>query len=225
MFTARRCLVSLAVLLAASSAADAAFVTFGDKAAFLAATGAADATGPLPTTGLTGPLFPPGYTETPITAGSITYISARFLINDLSPRLPGNEYAISFGITGRSNEDLDLVPAAPVFSLGFDFVEPQFDPNVNGPFVDSTFEVTLRSGGSSVGSFTFNAPNDTAAFVGVWSSVAFDRVLIREIIGGDGNEFFGRVYTGTAPLPAAVPEPASVGLVAAGAAGLVGYAR
>jgi len=81
--------------------------------------------------------------------------------------------------------------------------------------VDSTFNLALFSDTTPVGAFTFNfnAPNDVAAFIGVWSDMAFNNVQIREIVGGIDNEFFGEVYTGgrafngvsPVPLPAALP--------------------
>jgi hypothetical protein len=43
--------------------------------------------------------------------------------------------------------------------------------------------------------FEFNAPNDTAAFIGVATATAFDRVEIREIVGYSENEYFGEFYT------------------------------
>jgi len=92
----------------------------------------------------------------------------------------------------------------PVYAFGFEFVEPENDTNMNGIFVDSTFEVTLLGGGSFIESFTFNAANDIAAFVGVSSDVAFNRVQIREITGGPENEFFGQFYTSPVPVPAAI---------------------
>lgn len=54
--------------------------------------------------------------------------------------------------------------------------------------------------------FNFNAPNNTASFVGVWSDIAFNKVQIRETSGGIDNEYFGRFYTVQVAAP--VPEPA-----------------
>ena len=68
-------------------------------------------------------------------------------------------------------------------------------------------------------SLAFNAPNDTAAFAGVWSDAAFDRVEIRETTGAIENEFFGQFYTGTTPIP----EPATLTLFGTGLA-LIGLA-
>lgn len=229
MSAARRCLVSLVVLAVGSTTADAAFVTFSNRVAFIAATGATDASGPLPNLGLV-----PGGAGASQTVGTVTFTlgpaATELYIgtagvggvasNDWTLRLSGPDIAIS------GPENLNAALAAPVFSLGFDFAEPENDPNLGAPFVDSTFTVTLFNGSVAVGSFAYNAPNDVAAFVGVWSDAAFTRIEIRETGGGIDDEFFGPFYTGATPfVPAAVPEPASVGLLTAGAAGLLGYAR
>jgi len=66
--------------------------------------------------------------------------------------------------------------------------------------VDSTFTVTLKNGVNTVASFQFNAPDDVFAFVGVQSDMSFDKVEIRETVGGDEDENFGEFFTGTIPL-------------------------
>lgn len=219
MFNTRVAFVVAVAVAGACSNAAADFVVFSDKAAFLASTQAVDASGDLPATGFIGQIggSPPGPTTT---VGTVTFQAVRYLFTDWSARLAGNELAISFGAEGFAKEDLNIIAAGPVFSLGFDFVEPERDPLVNAPFVDSTFTVTVKNGAVALFSFTFNAPNDTAAFVGVWGDQAFDRVEIRETIGDDENEFFGRVYTG--PVSISVPEPGSIALLSAGLLALAG---
>jgi hypothetical protein len=192
-------------LLAASLAnpAQAAVSAYSDKASFLADSSATQAT----------LAFSTGVLGTSVTSGSVTFNqvgASTIAFGDWTSRLPGTEISTS------SFENLDVAFATPVQAFGFDFVEPQFDPNVNAAFVDSTFTVTLLQGASPVGSFTFNAPNDTAAFVGAISSVAFNSVQIRETTGGIENEFFGQFYT-AATVP--VPEPAGWALWLAGLAG------
>ncbi len=86
---------------------------------------------------------------------------------------------------------------------------------------NQVFAVTLKSAGSPVGAFPFQRPNDQATFVGVWSTLSFDRIEIRETTGGLENEFFGQFYTGTTPIP----EPSTLTLLALGTLGLLGYAR
>jgi hypothetical protein len=194
--------------------AHAAIVTFGDKAAFLSATGATSATGTIPNLGNQGLV--------PVVLGDVTLQSASGNLfigtlgvastNDWTTRLAGNDIAIS----DIENLDVTVNLLSPTYAFGFDFVEPENDPNVNGPFVDSTFEVRLFDGVTLVDSFTFNAPNDVAAFVGAWGNTAFDNVQVREITGDIGNEFFGEFYAGSTALP----EPSSF-MVFAGLMGLV----
>lgn len=166
--------------LALAVPAHAATVTvFDNKSVFLSRTGATSATGPLPSLGYVG--------ANPTTVGSVTffgstgiYFGAEFVSEvDWTTLLPGHEIAIN------DLENLDVSFATPVYSYGFDFVEPQFStPNINAPFVDSTFAVSLFNNSTPVGAFTFNAPNDVAAFAGVWTDMAFNNVQIREIVGG-----------------------------------------
>jgi hypothetical protein len=194
--------------------------TFSDKAAFLGFTGATSATGALPNLG--GPI--PGGLSPGTTVGSVTFTiaapSAEFFMGTLgweylwapldptwTPLLPGNSIAID-GV-----ENLNAALASPVFAYGFDFVEPS----------NSTFTVTLQNSGATVGSFTFNAPKDVAAFVGVQSSSAFNRVEIRETIGGISNEFFGQVYTATTLVQN--PEPSTVLLMGMGSGALLLWGR
>jgi len=138
--------------------------------------------------------------------------SGDFWVGNWTDRLDGSELAIS------NTEDMDVTViglGGNVFSLGFDFVEPELDwgRNTTVPFTDSTFTVSLFSGASAVDSFTFNAPNDQAAFVGVWSTAAqgFDSVQIRETTGGIGNELFGEFYVGSEPVP--VPGAVLLGML------------
>jgi len=156
------------------------------------------------------------------TLGSLEFDtqSGDFWVGNWTDRLSGAELAIS------DTEDMDVAVVGlggNVFSLGFDFVEPQTDWGRNAPtvpFVDSTFTVSLLSGGSQVNWFTFNAPNDQAAFVGVWATAdqGFDTILIRETTGGIGNELFGEFYMGSEPVP--VPAAVLLGMLGLGAAGM-----
>ncbi len=194
--------------------ANATPIIFDDQSAFLSSTGATSATGTLPYL---------DYAGTSVTLGDITLTSSQGIYvgysgYDWTERITGNDIAIN----DIENLDISINLTSSVFSFGFEFVEPEFDPHVTAPFVDSTFGVTLMNGTTIVDSFTFNAPNDQAYFVGVWTDVGFDNVEIREISGGIENEFFGQFYTGNAPAPAPVPEPATMLLFSTGLAGIVG---
>jgi len=119
--------------------------------------------------------------------------------NPWTPLIPGNQIAIS----DVENLNVDLVN--PVYSLGFEIVEMDiYNPNgisTGVSSIDSTFAVTLLNDGAFIDEFKFNAPDDVAAFVGVWGDSAFDRVEIREIDGDTKGEYFGQFYTGTTPVP------------------------
>src|SRR5262249_49138129 len=117
-------LAALAVAAGASAQEEARvpYQTFKDKAAFLAATGAQNATGELPNVGLVlGSL----------TVGSVTIEASRFAVGafgnsgvvdgDWTLRLPGPDIAISDGVNNSATDDLDIVFATPVFAAGFDF--------------------------------------------------------------------------------------------------------
>lgn len=203
------------------SQASASIVTYANEGAFLLATGANNA---MPSG------FPNLGSATPptLTVGSVTFrarppssiVSGNLglAIADWSTLLPGFDLAIS-GI-----EDLDIIPSGPIFAVGLPFVEPSESGNTSDtcnttPCVDSTFTVTLKSGNVTVGSFTFNAPNDVAAFVGVSSTIAFNLVEIRETTGTNDNEYFGPVFTSSRAV-IAVAEPVPLALLGMGLLGL-----
>lgn len=199
----------LFILIAWGCQAQAAVAVFSDKASFISATAASQATAPYTDTGFNS--FTPAFSS--IVSGSVTFSSAphKLYMGDASTRLPGAE------ITIDNTENLNVALVGSVHAMGFDFVEPQTDPLVNAAFVDSTFTVTLLQGAAPVGVFTFNAHNDSTAFVGVWSTLAFNRAEIRETVGGAENEFYGQFYTGTL---APVPEPATAVLSLLGLVGV-----
>jgi hypothetical protein len=188
-------LIGLLACLVYAATAQANLTLFSDKATFLAATGARPAS-TIPTTPDT--VFPPGagFASESLSFTLVPGVSTRFSILDFSVRLAGNELALS----ERESFNVDITTGQK-FSFGFDFVEPELDPN-GGTFVESTFEVTLKNGATTSGSFLFERPNDSAQFVGVRTGLeeGFDRVEIREVIGDIDNEFFGQFYTYPYPL-------------------------
>lgn len=197
--------LALALLTAGNALAD--IQTFTDKLDFVLSTGATTYSGALPEQACCTPSLTVGI----VTLGN----PAGLAIGDYSSRLAGNEISIN----GMEHLTVDL--PHQVYAFGLEIVEPQFDPLVNAPFAESTFTFSLSLGGSSIGSFAFSPPNDTASFFGVWVDTPFDRVTITETAGDVENEFFGQMYASTSPNTPAVPEPESVALLAVGLLGLL----
>ena len=164
---------------------------------FLSATGATNATGPLPYLGQVGSFAAVGTVTFSVAFGGNTlYVGVQGAGEpDWYPALPGNDIGLGY-------ENLQVQTATPVYSLGFEFVEP----NVTMPFdggnpVNSTFEIVLYSGSAEVGRVSFNAQDDVVGFVGIWSQRAFDRVTIVDKTGEPDNELFGQFFTGVVKRP------------------------
>lgn len=202
----------LAFGLMAAASADASTTLYDDRSEFLGATGAANISGDIP--------LLPGATSVRLgsmvmshAASGLIFAGRSFGGADWTPLLPGNEVAVQFA------ENVNVVLDVPSYALGFDFVEPMSTSSVDGcgvnPCLDSTFTVTLKSAGVPVDSFTFNAANDVATFVGWWSTERFDRVEIRENNTSLENEFFGPFYAGVA---SPVPAPPAAWMLTAGLA-------
>lgn len=186
------------MLLFLSLNTQAEIVTFCDRTTFLSATEAETATGTIPNLGRrnSSTVGDDTFSDVPPGAGIWIGTGTSF---DWTPINPGNDIAVD-GI-----EDLNVDLANPVFALGFDFVEPSVDCAVDPRLCfDSTFEVTILDGLTSVGVFTFNAPDDVLAFVGVWSDVSFNRVEIRDLTATVDDEYFGEFYTSNVPVSLAV---------------------
>ena len=175
-----------------------ALQTFTDREAFIADTGAISASGDLPDLGQVADRVTIGSITLSLALGANTIFvgaSGTGAEPDWYPLLPGNDIALGV-------ESLQVQTAAPVYALGFDFAEPDATmPSYGGTPVDSTFDVVLYSGSTEVGRTSFNADDDVAAFVGIWSERSFDRATIVDRTGNADDEFFGSFYTGLLPKP------------------------
>jgi hypothetical protein len=180
---------------------------YHDKATFLADTAASTATGPLPDVGIvldssTDPLGT-------YTLGSLTF-SLAFRSDNISvgaahtttepdwyPETPGHDMAFGW-------ENVQVSTGSPVYSFGFDIVEPDATmPFFGGVPEESTYEFLLFNGAAFVGRVQFDGtaiPNDVQTFIGVWSDRLFDRVIVNDITGSDDDEFLGEFYSGATPF-------------------------
>lgn len=185
--------------------ARALFNVFTDKPSFLDASGATNATGPIP-------LLQPTTTN-PI-LGTVRISPAAgpaALRNVTSPRLDGP----LLGFQGL--ESFTATFNQPVHAAGFDMVEPRLDPRLEGTFLDSVFLVRLLLDATEVGRFEYAPPDDAAGFCGVTSDRPFDRLVLTEIRGGAEDEAFGSFHCSSRPQsptrPAdGIPVPAFAGL-------------
>ncbi len=177
-----------------------------DKATFLAHTAATSATGPLPDAGTvldvsTNPLgtYPLGSLVFSLAPGSDNIsvgATGTPAAPDWCPLTPGNDMAFGW-------ERVQVSMSAPVYSFGFDTVEPDATmPPWGGTPEESTYEFLLFNGANFVGRVEFDGtsiPNDVETFIGVWGDQPFDRVIINDVTGSDDDEFLGEFYTGDTP--------------------------
>lgn len=201
--------------LSVSPVATASTATYTNEATFVAETGSALLTLPnansLNTVTIPGELTLDNYNLGGFYAG--TFVATYW---SLAPN-----YTVKSGIEG-----FDLLPLKTIYSIGFSLYEPTSGALLNGcntTCVESTFQIELFSGATSLGSYNIQPPNNAFNFYGYWTSDPITKVTIRETAGSDDNEFFGRFMTGTtsnSAEPPTVPLPAAAWLLLSGLAGL-----
>jgi len=201
---------TIAIFLGGTLTARAASFTFYDnKSDFLADTTATQ----------TSPWIANAGNFTAFTHDNLTFTPTSG--NLLNPVSGGNLHNSPFsGIAVNGVEDLNVDIASPVYSFGFDLRES----DTAYRHVESTFGISLFSGETLLTSFdsfepsNFELSDGIDAFWGVFSDVAFDRVEIRETVGGIDDEGYRAFYTGT--VAKSVPEPSlMLGLFASIAVG------
>jgi len=172
------------------------------KAVLLAQTGAVDVTGPLPEL---------GHVQGAVTVGDVTLEGQGLFVGvarnrrvaggDWTPLLPGPDIALA-GL----RKELSITFPVPMFTAGFDFVEPETGPNVGPRFSDTTFLLTLEREGVSLRQMAFNAPNDVVAFINVVSDVGFDKMVLSPLAAfrrtdlAFGTKMLGNIYAGRTPV-------------------------
>jgi len=203
-----------ALMLTACFASTAGATTFtyaDNKAGFLSATSAVSI-GALPSSGGSGTVV--GLAS--FTDGPSASIAFGFFSNEIL----GN----SIGISGVENFNVSF--STFIYAIGLDIHEPSYVGGTSLPLgcnatcTDTTFEIQLLNGSTSVGSFVYNAPDDAGAgsggplgFWGVHSSLPFNNIRVRDVTNTIDNEFFGNFSYSTV---AAIPEPATTSMVLIG---------
>ena len=179
----------------------ASMVTYSNESTY---TLTVDNSGPLnaPFSGLGASVNVGGvFTVTP--GPGVTAIGVGNVIGDTLPT--------NLGVSGPSLSDLDFSFVDPQNTFGFTVVN-WTRPGYVGA---STFEVTIFNGTTNVGSTTFNTPPFGEVFFGFESSLSFNSLTLREIIGdihtgtlasgaigSIDREWFGKFYV--TPIPSAV---------------------
>lgn len=140
-----------------------------------------------------------------------------------STLLNGPEIAISgredFGLAGNNLKSLSFEIHEPTVNGS----QTNFTDTCNAPCVNSAFRVSVFANGSQLNVIEFGlGAAGPLTFLGITSDVAFDTVIIREVVGTADNEFFGNFTVSRFDTPATVPLPASISLGMLGLLSLAG---
>ena len=166
---------------------------------------------------LTAETFPTtGFTNSNIVSvsGNLTLDNAQGVGNpatgtagysNFTGALSGDEYVLN------GDENFNLIFSSAQTAFAMDYVDTS---------IASTFNLDFFDGATNVGSTSFVTSSfGTAQFIGFISSVAFDRVEIRENDGTSNSDEYFQFYTAEA-----VSEPGSLAVFGLGLLGL-GYMR
>jgi hypothetical protein len=127
-----------------------------------------------------------------------------------STLLPGPDLTVS------GKEDFSI-RGERLKSLSFDIHEPTTDGSIfsnatdtcSHTCVQSRFRMSVFAAGVLLGFQDIDPVDNALTFFGVTSDVAFDAVIVNEIIGNPDNEFFGNFTVSQYPA-SPVPLPASI---------------
>lgn len=128
-----------------------------------------------------------------LTAGYLNFTGA----------MPGNEYVLN------GDENFDLIFASSQTTFAMDYLDAS---------IASTFTLNFFDGLTNVGSTSFTTSSfGTVEFIGFTSTVAFNRVEVRENDGANNSDEFFQFYTEAVSIPA----PGALLIFGLGATGLV----
>ncbi|MEL6792192.1 MAG: hypothetical protein AAFP78_01975, partial [Pseudomonadota bacterium] len=183
----KKLLCSALLLCGLASPSAAATITFDDRSTFLAAAGSV--------TTHANPTFSQIRTPDTVSFNGLTLAPApgsSVLSSNTFSTLIANEIAQS----GVENFDVTVNQPSPVFGFGFDVHEPIASTGTRdgcnvSVCLESTFQVSLLLNGALLQVVQFSPANDVLAFFGVQTTDPFNQIQVREIVGGNDNEFFG----------------------------------
>jgi hypothetical protein len=132
--------------------------------------------------------------------GQPATLSAGYL--NFTGAMPGNEYVLN------GDENFDLIFSSSQTAFAMDYLDAS---------IASTFTLTFFDGVTNVGSTSFTTSSfGTVEFIGFVSTVAFNRVEVRENDGASNSDEFFQFYT----TAISVPAPGALLIFGIGAVGL-----